>query len=215
MTAPPEQLMLRFAVEQLSFEYQPRFNIAPGQLIPAVISQEGKNRLGLLKWGFVPSWAKDTSGAYKMINAKSETVHEKPSFKNSFLRKRCVIPADGFYEWMSQSGSKQPMRIVLKSKEIFGLAGLYDTWTSPDGTKLHTVTILTTTPNKLMEPIHNRMPVVLRREDEPKWLDRGQQNIETLQALMQPYPATELEAYPVSSAVGNVRNDSPACIEPL
>jgi putative SOS response-associated peptidase YedK len=215
MTAPPEQLLLRFAIEQLAFDYQPRYNIAPGQLIPTVISHEGSNRLGLLKWGFVPSWAKDTSFANKIINAKSESVHDKPAFKNSLLRKRCLIPADGFYEWMPTAGGKQPMRIVLKSREIFALAGLYDTWTSPDGSKLHTVTILTTAPNKLMEPIHNRMPVIIKSKYESIWLNREQQDIELLQSIMVPYPSEELEAYPVSAAVGNVKNEIADCIEPL
>jgi putative SOS response-associated peptidase YedK len=215
MTATPEELMERYGAEQLTFEYQPRYNIAPTQLIPAVIETEGERRIGQLRWGLVPGWAKDEKIAYSTINAKAETVHEKPAFRNSFKRKRCLLPADGFYEWQKIDGKKQPMRIVLKDKSIFSMAGIYDTWISPEGMKVHTCSIITTKPNKLMEPIHDRMPVILRREDEAIWLDREKQDVELLHSLLVPYAEEEMFAYPVAAIVGNVRNDLPECIAGL
>ncbi|MGB8954969.1 MAG: SOS response-associated peptidase [Tumebacillaceae bacterium] len=212
MTANPEELMERYGGEQLTFEYQPRYNIAPTQMIPAVIETEGQRRIGQLRWGLIPAWAKDEKIAYSTINAKAETVHEKPAFRNSFKRKRCLLPADGFYEWQKTDGKKQPMRIVLKDKAIFSMAGIYDTWISPEGIKVHTCSIITTKPNKLMEPIHDRMPVILRREDEAIWLDREKQDVELLHSLLVPYPEDEMFAYPVAAMVGNVRNDLPECI---
>ncbi|MGZ4107008.1 MAG: SOS response-associated peptidase [Tumebacillaceae bacterium] len=215
LTVTPDQLQLRFDAESLTFEFEPRFNIAPGQPIAAVIADKGQRRIGQLRWGLVPFWAKDEKVGYKMINAKSETVQEKPAFKSPFLRKRCIIPADGFYEWQKTESGKQPMRIVMRDEAIFGLAGLYDTWTAPDGSKLHTCTILTTRPNELMSPIHDRMPVILRREDEAIWLDREKQDAELLQSLLVPYPQEEMRAYPVHSMVGNVKNEVPECIRSL
>lgn len=212
LTVPLEELMLRFGVEEISFDYVPRYNIAPGQPVTAVIAQGGHKRIGQLKWGLVPSWAKDVSIAYKTINAKSETVADKPAFKNSFQRKRCLIPADGFYEWQKSGTSKQPMRILLKEREIFSMAGLYDTWNAPDGTKLHTCTILTTKPNPLVSPIHDRMPVILRREDEALWLDRERFDSDRLHSLLTSYPEEEMFAYPVAAMVGNVKNELPDCI---
>jgi putative SOS response-associated peptidase YedK len=212
LTVPLEELMLRYGVEQIAFDYEPRYNVAPGQLVTAVLAHEGQKRLGQLKWGLVPSWAKDVSIAYKTINAKSETVGEKPAFKNAFQRKRCLIPADGFYEWKKSGREKQPMRILLKEREIFSMAGLYDTWNAPDGTKLHTCTILTTKPNTLVGPIHDRMPVILRREDEELWLDREHFDADLLQSLLVPYPEEEMFAYPVAAMVGNVKNELPDCI---
>ncbi|KEO82424.1 SOS response-associated peptidase [Tumebacillus flagellatus] len=217
LTVTEDQLKMRFEVDDLPFDYIPRYNIAPGQNITAVIRHEGKNRIGQLKWGLVPSWAKDVSIGYKTINAKSETVAEKPAFKTSFQRKRCLIPADGFYEWQKSAGSKtkQPMRILLKNREIFSMAGLYDTWTSPEGEKLHTCTILTTKPNPLVSGIHDRMPVILRREDEELWLDREHFDPDLLTSLLVPYSADEMFTYPVDAMVGNVRNEVPACIAEL
>jgi putative SOS response-associated peptidase YedK len=207
-----QQIITRFKIDEVTFEYTPRYNIAPSQMIPAIIANEGRNRLGLLKWGLIPFWAKDEKIAIKTINAKAETVHEKPAFKHAFRKKRCIIPADGFYEWKKTNTGKQPMRITLKSEEPFGMAGLFDTWTAPDGTKVHTCTIITTKPNELVVDIHDRMPVILRPEDEEIWLDREKQDVELLQSLLVPYPAEEMRAYMVSPLVGNVKNDSVECI---
>ncbi len=212
LTASPEQLAMRFDAELPTFDYHPRYNIAPGQMITAVIAHEGKNRIGELKWGLVPSWAKDEKIGYKTLNAKAETVHEKPAFKTAFQRRRCISPADGFYEWQKSGDDKQPMRILLKNHQIFGMAGLYDTWLAPDGSKLHSCTLITTKPNGLVAPIHDRMPVILRREDEPIWMDRGRHDPELLHSLLVPFPEEEMTYYPVDKMVGNVRNEVPACI---
>ncbi|MBL0386806.1 SOS response-associated peptidase [Tumebacillus sp. ITR2] len=212
LTVTEDQLKMRFGVEEIPFDYQPRYNIAPGQMLTAVIQHEGQKRLGQLKWGLVPFWAKDASIGYKTINAKSETVAEKPAFKNAFQRKRCLIPADGFYEWQKSASGKQPMRILLKDREIFTMAGLYDTWTSPEGEKLHTCTILTTKPNPLVSEIHDRMPVILRREDEGLWLDREHFDSDLLHSLLTPYSEDEMFSYPVAAMVGHVKNELPECI---
>ncbi len=209
----PEKLMKRFFVSGIPFDLQPRYNIAPGQFIPAVIDDGGKRRIGQLKWGLVPSWATDEKIGYKMINARAETLTEKPAFRNLFSRKRCIIPADGFYEWKQTEKGKQPMRIMMKNGELFAFAGLFDTWTNPAGEKIHSCTIITTKPNEVVADIHDRMPVILRQEDEGLWLDREKNDIDLLQSLLVPYDADQMRAYPVSSMVGNVKNDLPECIE--
>lgn len=210
-----EELMERFLLDQDAdgILYTPSYNVAPGRPIPAIIAHEGKNRMGTLRWGLIPSWAKDEKIGYNTINAKAETLLEKASFKTAFERRRCIIPADGFYEWKAlPGGGKQPMRIVLKRLPVFAMAGLYDTWTAPDGRRISSCTVITTTPNELMADIHNRMPVILRPGDESLWLDRTRYDGELLQSLLAPYEASEMEAYPVSPAVGNVRNDGPELI---
>ncbi|MGG4461743.1 SOS response-associated peptidase [Brevibacillus porteri] len=205
----------RFQIEVIPFEIQPRYNIAPGQLIPAIISDQGKRRIGQLKWGLVPSWVQDEKSGYKMINARSETLTEKPAFRRLFERKRCIIPADSFYEWMKLGKAKQPMRIMMKSGEPFAFAGLFDTWASPIGDKLHTCTIVTTKPNDVVADIHDRMPVILRQEDEGIWLDREKFDSDLLQSLLVPYDSDMMRAYPVSTMVGSPKNDLPECIQEI
>jgi putative SOS response-associated peptidase YedK len=182
-------------------------------MVLAIIHDGVKNRMGELKWGLIPEWAKDEKIAYRTLNARAETLLEKPAFKIPFQRKRCLIPADSFYEWKKTKTGKQPMRIMLKSKELFSFAGLFDTWAAPDGTKISTCTIITTTPNELVAEMHDRMPVILRREDEAVWLDRSIRDIELLGSLLKPYPAEHMLAYPVSPLVGNVKNDVAECIK--
>ncbi|MWC26701.1 SOS response-associated peptidase [Paenibacillus sp. MMS18-CY102] len=217
LTISLEEMMLRFMIEQTSVPYhQPRYNIAPTQLVMAVVNDGKSNRLGELKWGLVPPWADDPKIGSKMLNARAETAASKPAFREAIRRKRCLIPADSFYEWQIRAdGTKQPMRIRLRSGEPFAMAGLYETWIAPDGSKLSTCTVLTTSPNKLMEPIHNRMPVLLHPKDEKLWLDRSIRDPEQLQPLFEPFEHSLMEAYPVSAAVGSVRNDSPGLIERL
>lgn len=217
ITVTIEELMERFLLEHYPehFIYTPRYNAAPGQLVPAILAQEGKNRMGPLKWGLVPSWAKEEKLSFPTFNAKAETLREKASFRTPFERKRCLIPADGFYEWKSlPGGRKEPLRIVLKKRTLFAMAGLYDTWTAPDGRKVASCTVITTEPNGLMAGIHNRMPVILRPEHEALWLDRSRFEPELLQSLLVPYAEEEMEAYPVSPAVGNVKNDAPELLLP-
>lgn len=213
ITVTMEELIAYYLTEQPSIPFHtPRYNVAPGQMIPAIVHDGERNRLGQLRWGLIPSWAKDAKFAYKMINARAETVQERPAFKTPFQRKRCLIPADGFFEWKKiGSGNKQPMRIILRSRQMFSFAGLYDTWLSPEGERINTCTIITTTPNELVASIHDRMPVILSRKDEAVWLDQ-EQSLDTLQSLLQPYPADDMHAYPVSKIVGNVKNDRKECI---
>jgi putative SOS response-associated peptidase YedK len=214
ITVSIADLMLRYFIATASLpSYQPRYNAAPLQMIPAVIHDGRQNRLGQLRWGLVPSWAKDERMAGKMINARAETLLQKPSFKHLISRKRCVIPADSFYEWKRAGGKKQPMRIMMKDGRVFSLAGLYDIWTNPaTGEKLGTFTMITTSPNELVAEIHSRMPVILDREGEAMWLDRSNTDGEALMELLRPYPAQEMKAYAVSPIVGNVKNDGPECI---
>lgn len=199
----------------VDFDFHPRYNIAPTQWILAIINDGKKNVAGYLRWGLIPSWAKDDKKASWMINARAETLLEKPSFRQLIQRKRCIIPIDGFYEWKQTSKGKQPMRILMKNQSLFSIAGLYDTWIAPDGTKISTCTIITTKPNRLVETIHDRMPVILRKEDQRLWLDRRHDNIADILALLKPYEEAEMTAYPVPYIVGNVRNDSPECINSL
>lgn len=210
LTVTLDELMAYYWVDAVSIPYhQPRYNVAPGQMIMAVIHDGTQNRIGELKWGLIPSWAKDEKGAGRMINARAETLSEKPAYRIPFMRKRCLIPADGFYEWKKTDRGKQPMRIVLKGGGIFSFAGLYDTWIAPDGRKISTCTIVTTEPNRLMVDIHDRMPVILTGEDEHRWLDRNIRDPEILKPLLKPYPAEQMTAYPVTPAVGNAKLDLP------
>ncbi|RKN72378.1 SOS response-associated peptidase [Paenibacillus ginsengarvi] len=214
ITISLEELLLRFHIDgEFTLYHRPRYNIAPGQLVPAIINDGRHNRIGDLKWGLVPSWAKDESGASRMINARAETIAEKPAYRQPLERKRCLIPADGFYEWKKKEGGtgKQPMRITLRDEAPFALAGLYDIWLAPDGRKVSTCTIVTTSPNELMTDIHDRMPVILRPEHESVWLDRGVRDVRLLQDMLKPYPAEAMQAYPVSAIVGNVNNEGPEC----
>ncbi|HBS46890.1 MAG TPA: SOS response-associated peptidase [Paenibacillus sp.] len=214
ITVTMEELMVRyFANDSTIIHYAPKYNAAPMQQIPSVINTGSSNKLGELRWGLVPSWAKDDKIGSKMINARAESLLEKPSFKRLLSSRRYIIPSDGFYEWKVQGSSKQPMRIVMRDGGIFSMAGLYDIWMDPEGNKLSTCTIITTTPNELMAEIHNRMPVILKPEDETEWLDRGNQDTTSLIKLLKPYDQQLMRAYPVSTAVGNVRNDAKELIE--
>jgi putative SOS response-associated peptidase YedK len=180
-----------------------------------VIEDEKGNRGGLLRWGLIPSWAKDAAIGNRMINARAETVAEKPSFRRALQQRRCLILADGFYEWRQEGKKKTPLFITLASREPFAFAGLWETWRPPDGEAIHSCTIITTTPNALMESIHNRMPVILAREAETTWLDRTITEPEKLLPLLVPYPETLMDAYEVALTVNSPRNDSPACIAPI
>ena len=192
-------------------DLKPNYNVAPSQDVP-VIRNRGANQCALFKWGLIPFWAKDPSMGYKMINARAETVDEKPSFKHCLQRKRCLIVADGFYEWKKEGTTKRPHRITLKNQELFGFAGLWDTWKSPTGEFVNSCAILTTTPNELMEPIHNRMPVILPREVESVWLDQSIVDSQFLKSLLVPYPADLMMAYEVSTFVNSVKNNGPECL---
>jgi putative SOS response-associated peptidase YedK len=213
LTTNPEQLRAAFFGFTIPDELEPRYNIAPSQPV-AVIPNDGKNQLDFFVWGLVPSWAKDPAIGNKMINARAETLSEKPSFRNAFRRRRCLIPADGFFEWRQEPGAKRktPMYIRLKSSQPFAFAGLWELWSSPDGSKILSCSIITTQPNSLMQDIHNRMPVILPEEAFKAWLEPGEVKTEALQALLAPYPADLMAAFPVSTLVNDPANDDPRCI---
>ncbi|WP_091011992.1 MULTISPECIES: SOS response-associated peptidase [Paenibacillus] len=214
ITDPIDAIMDRYYASIADgFEYKPNYNAAPMQHIPTIIGSKDGNRLGSLRWGLVPVWAKDDKIGNKMINARAETLNEKTSFKRLISSKRCIIPTNGFYEWKKEGSAKQPMRILMKDDSIFSLAGLYDTWTDPDGNKLSACTIITTEPNSLMEDIHNRMPAILRPDDEAEWLSRDNDDVQSLLSLLQPYQASEMRAYEVPKDVGNVRNNNEELIK--
>ncbi|MDF2067337.1 SOS response-associated peptidase [Bacillus sp. Cr_A10] len=203
-----EQLMDRFDVAVAMDEefYAPSFNIAPSQQVVAIIHDGKSNRMGQLKWGLVPSWSKDEKIGYKMINARAETVDEKPSFRQAFLKRRCLIPMNSFYEWKTTTSGKVPMLIKMKSDELFTVAGLWEMWKAPDGKSIYTCTLLTTEANTLMEDIHHRMPVILNQENEKNWLD-SLQDIDELKSMLVPYDASLMEAFPVSSEVNSPKNN--------
>jgi putative SOS response-associated peptidase YedK len=191
-----------------------RYNIAPTQDVPAIIGR-GTNRLAMFKWGLIPSWAKDPSIGNKMINARAETLTEKPSFKFALQGRRCLTVADGFYEWKKVGLIKKPYRITLKNNELFAFAGLWDTWRSPSGEVINSCSIITTSPNELMEPLHSRMPVILPREAEEVWLDGAIRDSEFLKSLLQPYPSGLMVAYELAVLVNSSRNDVPECLTPV
>jgi len=195
---------------------KPRYNIAPSQNSPTLMVKEDRRVLVMMRWGLVPFWAKEPSIGYKMINAKSETLSEKPSFRKPFKEKRCLVLADGFYEWeKTDKKNKVPYRFVLKNRQPFAFAGLWDVWKTPEGDTLLSFTIITTRANELMERIHDRMPVILHEKDEAKWLDPEFKDTDKLSSLLQPYPSEQMVAYKVSTIVNSPKNDTPSCIEPV
>ena len=194
----------------------PRYNIAPSQPI-AVVPNTGENKLDYYLWGLIPFWAKDPKIGYRMINARGETLAEKPSFKGPYKYRRCLILTSGFYEWQKQPGSqsKVPHYIRLKSHKPFAFAGLWDRWNAPDGSEILSATIITTRPNDFIKPIHDRMPVILPPSAYAAWLSPGEKLPNELNDLLTPFPAQEMEAYPVSTFVNSPKNDSPECTQPL
>ncbi|SOC42365.1 SOS response-associated peptidase [Ureibacillus acetophenoni] len=205
-----EKILEEFDIQQAIEEvfYEASYNIAPSQQILSIINDGQKNRMGFLKWGLVPAWSKDEKMASKMINARSETVDEKPSFRKSFYQRRCLIPMDSFFEWKKDGNSKTPMRITMKDNSLFGVAGLWDTWKSPTGEAIYTCTILTTEPNDLMRGIHDRMPVILSKEQQLTWLDPRIHDKDQLKSLLVPFDAEKMIAYQVSELVNSPKNNS-------
>jgi putative SOS response-associated peptidase YedK len=198
--------------------FAPSYNVAPQTFQPVVRldSETGERELTVMRWGLVPHWAKDAKTAFNTINAKAETVTTSPTYREPMKRRRCLVPADFFFEWKKlDAKTKQPYAIGMKDAALFAFAGLWDSWKDKEtGKALETFTIITTDPNELMEPIHNRMPVILHRQDYDRWLtvaDPAQLPVD----LLRPYPAEEMKAWPVSRDVGNVRNNRPELIEPI
>ena len=215
-TASPEAITKQFHLDEPTL-FKPRYNIAPSQQVAAIRlnPDAAKRECVMLRWGLIPSWAKDAKIGNQCINAKAETVAEKPSFRSAFKKRRCLVIADGFYEWRLQGKQKQPMWIGLKSKRPFAFAGLWEHWTPAEGAPIETCTIITTEPNALMQTIHNRMPVILTPHDYDLWLDPTMQHVETVKPLLRPFTDDELVAYSVSTLVNNPRHDTPQCLEPV
>jgi putative SOS response-associated peptidase YedK len=219
-TSQLQFLLEQFRAEPLGVEgHEPSWNVAPASdILVVTASPDGPRQLRELKWGLVPRWAKDPSGANRMINLRAETVREKKGWKSTLARRRCIIPIDGFYEWQDQGKGqrKQPFYITSRDFTPLALAGLWATWRDPDGgEELFTCTILTTSANDLMEPVHHRMPVILAPEDWDTWLDPENSDTEELAKLLVPAPEEMLTLWPVDPAVGNVRNNRPELQEPL
>lgn len=215
LTVSPDELQAAFPNFTIPGDLPPSYNIAPSQPIPVVLN-DGQEKLDFVRWGLVPFWTKpDKVGKFALINARSETAAEKASFKTPIRRRRCLILADGFFEWSKSSSgkSKTPYYITLKDQSPFAFAGLWDNWNSPEGDQLKTACILTTTPNVLVKPIHDRMPVILPQTEYQTWLNPGEVNPEELQPLLTPYPPEEMQAYPVSTYVNSPKNNSPQCIQ--
>lgn len=216
------EIKLRFNLDELVTGWddltfhKPRYNIPPSYIVPVVV-RDGSKHLRLMSWGLVPSWAKDQSIGQKMINARAETVAQKPSFKRLLFTRRCILPATGFYEWAKDGKWKVPMHFRMKHGGLFGFAGLWDRWKSPDGLgrDFASFTIITTTPNELLATVHHRMPVILRPENEDYWLDPGLKDQAELLSMLQPYPAEEMEGYEVSRVVNSPANDGPECVAPV
>ena len=211
---PVSVLAVKFKTEKVFSNLAPSYNIAPTQEV-VIINDEGVRQLIQCKWGFIPSWTKDPSIGYMMINARSETVARKPAFRSAFKKKRCLVIADGFYEWRAEGKKKFPMYIRLKSGECFAFAGLYNLWTSPDGKQTCTCTIITTEANEAIKPIHDRMPVILPRDKEDIWINPTLDDKEELLAVLKPYTSEEMEAYQVSTQVNTPYHNMPSNIQPI
>lgn len=215
LTISPEQLQDQFGLsERPSADLAPRYNIAPTQAV-AVVANSAERKLEIFQWGLIPSWAKDPKIGSKLINARAETLAEKPSFRTALKRRRCLVVADGFYEWKKEGARKIPMYIQMDDGRPFGFAGLWEVWQPPDGSLLKTCTIITTEPNALTETIHNRMPAILPPEAYDAWLRPGELPAEEVLPLLRPYDARRMKATPVSTRVNSPSVDSPECILPL
>ena len=194
----------------------PRYNIAPSQEVPVIIQSDGVNELKPMKWGLVPSWSPDPSIGNHMINARAETISEKPSYRRLLDSKRCLIPADGFYEWRREGNRKVPVWFHLKNRQPFAFAGLWDLWRDLDGDLLHSFTIITTVPNALLRPIHNRMPVIFDALQARQWLDpRLNTRAADIAAVFPPFPSEQMQAHDVSPLVNKPEYDSVECIKPV
>ena len=213
LIASPEALRAQFGYEEQP-DFPPRYNIAPAQPIPIIRLMDGKRQFALARWGLLPSWVKDPKAFSLLLNARGETVLEKPAFRAAMKRRRCLIPADGFYEWEATSERKRPYYVRAKSGKPLAFAGLWETWTGPNGEELETATIVTTRANALLAPIHDRMPVIIPPEAFDLWLDCTNVDAQTAAALITPAPEDLLEVIPVSTDVNRTANDNPKLVEP-
>ena len=198
-------------------DWNPRYNIAPTQSVPVIRQnpKEPRRGLSLLRWGLIPSWAKDTSISVKMINARSETAAIQPAFRDALTNRRCLIPSDGFYEWMKAGKTKQPYCFEMEDGKLFAFAGLWERWKDPAGNWIKTCSILTTTPNAVTSAVHDRMPIILGPADYDLWLDPGMNNAAAVSDLLKPYDALRMRSYPVSTRINQVANDDAECCVPV
>lgn len=209
-----EDLKDRYRLSDLPLEIKNRYNITPGQDV-LVITKNSPNRASFMRWGLIPYWAKDPAIGFRMINARAETIAVKPSFKRSLLHQRCLVPASGFYEWKKTEDKKKiPYNIKLKKLKLFSMAGLYDVWKDVQGKELTTFTIITVDANKLLMPIHSRMPAILSKNEESVWLDKSVKNENILEKLLKPFDAEKMEVYPVSKKVNSPQNENKDLIKP-
>jgi putative SOS response-associated peptidase YedK len=193
----------------------PSYNVAPGTGVPVVVLEDGVRVLMRFRWGLIPSWAKDPTIGNRLINARGETVAEKPAFRKAFAQRRCLIPADGFYEWKAGPAGKEPWYITLRDRPVFAFAGLWERWHDPEGEEVLSCAIITIAANDFMKPIHHRMPVILPASAEARWLDPALKDRATLEALLRPYPSNLMQAHAVARTVNSPRNDSEQCVLPL
>ena len=208
------ELARRFEFDGDWLTFESAYNIAPTQDVLTVVGGETR-RGGFMRWGLVPWWAKDLSIGSRMINARAETLAERPAFREALRHRRCLVLADGFYEWQRTGAAKRPMRVVMRSGEPFAFAGLWSVWKDPDGNRIASCAIITTTTNDLLRPVHDRMPVVLPRHMEEFWLDPDVDDPGMLASVLTPYPDDAMEAYEVSDLVNSAANDGPGVIEPF
>ncbi|MDJ0773558.1 MAG: SOS response-associated peptidase [Mastigocoleus sp. MO_167.B18] len=216
LSATPEAIAEEFNIKNIP-DFKPTYNVAPTQNVLAVLNEEKtlQHQFKKLRWGLIPSWAKDFSIAARLINARSETVAEKPAFRSPYKRRRCLVVADGFFEWKKQKDKKQPFYFELQNKHPFAFAGLWEKWNSPQGEEIKSCTILTVAANQLLQQYHHRMPLILKQQDYDLWLDPLIQTPDLLQHLLSPYPAEDMKSYKVSSLVNNPKHNTYQCIEPV
>ena len=215
LKADISQLAMRFEFAADDVVHEPAYNIAPTQQV-LTVTNDGERQAEYMRWGLIPFWAKDMKIGYRMINARGETVAEKPSFRTALRKRRCLILADGFYEWQKLGGKqKRPMRITLKSEEPFAFAGLWETWKNPEGELIKSCTIITTSANEFLSPIHDRMPVILPQEQESFWLDNEVEDPVALSSVIASYPDDGMDAFEVSTLVNNTRNKGPEVMDPV
>ena len=218
LSAPPEVISMCFDIGTDSFQYSPAFNIAPTQNVLTIRKFEDQRQIQLMRWGLIPFWAREAKIGNKMINARSETVVENRVFKTAFQKRRCLILADSFYEWVRTSKSKQPIRILLASEKPFAFAGIWESWkdrSKPDSQPIESCSIITTRANTLIEPIHDRMPVILPQELESDWLNMDNPDTGLLREIMIPFDSSLMKCYPVSQSVNSTKNQSEDLIRPL
>jgi len=215
LKAPPKSIQEHFHLPEIP-DLSPRYNITPSQPVAVIrlFPRQPFPRLDMLRWGLIPGWSRDLKIGYRMINARGETLAQKPSFRSAFKKRRCLVAADGFYEWSHAGRQKQPFYVQMKTGTVFGFAGLWEFWHTPKGGILESCTIITTTANELVGKIHDRMPVILPAAEYENWLYDATPK-QLLQQLLVPYPAAEMEIYRISDAVNSPKNDIPACLEPL